>query len=186
LHYPGPDTALQAVNDVLTDPRVDLAIWRTSLTDPGASGYSVASGTGRMTFSRGANGQGTSAADAFGARWTWRGDSATLDFEAEAGRLEFHQYPNAFERIAGVLDLDKSGDIWVTAKPGCEFNVEGGEAHLGGASHGALHALDSLSPVIVAGPSPLSLPRHLRSVDVAPLCMQLLEAEMRYKVGDAR
>jgi hypothetical protein len=186
LHYPGPDTALQAINDVLTDPRVDLAIWRTSLTDPGASGYSVASGTGRMTFSRGANGQGTSAADAFGARWTWRGDSATLDFEAEAGRLEFHQYPNAFERIAGVLDLDKSGDIWVTAKPGCEFNVEGGEAHLGGASHGALHALDSLSPVIVAGPSPLSLPRHLRSVDVAPLCMQLLEAEMRYKVGDAR
>jgi hypothetical protein len=186
LHYPGPDTALQVINDVLSDPRVDLAVWRAGLTERGASGYSVASRSGRLTLRRGEDGQGRTAPDAFGASWSWHGDSSTLDFEVDAGRLEFHQYPNAFERIAGVLDLDQAGDIWVTAKPGCEFNVEGGDAHLGGASHGALHALDSYSPVIAAGPSPVPLPRHLRSVDLAPLCMQLLGAEMRYKVGDAR
>jgi hypothetical protein len=186
LHYPGPDTALQVISDALTDPRVELAIWRSALTVPGASGYSVASRTGRLTFARGGEGEAVTARDAFGASWIWQGDSAVLDFHVDAGRLEFGQFPNAFDRIAGVLDLNKSGDIWVTAKPGCEFSVEGGDAHPGGASHGALHALDSLSPVIVAGPSPVTLPRHLRSVDLAPLCMQLLGAEMRYKVGDAR
>jgi hypothetical protein len=186
LHYPAPDTALQVVKDALADPRVDLAIWRTELTQPGTTGYSVASRSGRLTFRRGADGRGCAARDAFGASWTWQGDSSTLDFETGDGCLEFHQYPNAFERIAGVLDLDKSGEIWVTAKPGCEFNVEGGDTHLGGASHGALHALDSFSPVIVAGPSPVALPRHLRSVDLAPLCMQLLGAEMRYTVSDPR
>jgi hypothetical protein len=65
--------------------------------------------------------------------------------------------------------------------------VPGGEAHLGGASHGALHALDSLSPVIVAGGAvrPV-LPAHMRLVDIAPLCMQLLALPMRYRVGDPR
>lgn len=186
VHYPGPDTVLQVVGDALTDPRVDLAIWRSELTDRTTSGYTVASHAGRLTFRRGDEGGANTARDAAGASWSWTGDSAILGFHTDAGRLEFDQYPNAFERIAGVLDLERSGEIWVTAKPGCEFSVEGGDAHPGGASHGALHALDSLSPVIVAGPSPVTLPRHMRSVDLAPLCMQLLGAEMRYKVGDPR
>ena len=104
-----------------------------------------------------------------------------------AGRVEFGQYPNAFERIAGVLDLDQSGEVWITARPGCEFQVPGGDAHIGGASHGALHALDSHSPVLVAGgPVRSHLPPALRGVDIAPLCMQLLGLPMRYAPGDPR
>jgi hypothetical protein len=57
---------------------------------------------------------------------------------------------------------------------------------VGGASHGGLHALDSFSPVVVAGPSRVPVPRHMRSVDLAPLCMQLLGLQMRYRVGDPR
>ena len=92
-----------------------------------------------------------------------------------AARCASGDYPNAFERIAGVLDLDKSGEIWVTAKPGCEFEVPGGKAHVGGASHGALHALDSLSPVIIAGgaraapaPAQHALGRHRAAVHADP------------------
>jgi hypothetical protein len=64
--------------------------------------------------------------------------------------------------------------------------VPGGKAHVGGASHGALHALDSLSPVIVGGAGVVALPRAMRSIDIAPLCMQLLGLPMRWRVGDPR
>jgi hypothetical protein len=187
LHRPQPELARRIVHDVLTDPRVDLAIHRADLTSPGTSGYLV-SGRGReLIFDRaGADSGGERGTDAFGTTWTWRGDRATLGVETDGDRIEFDQFPNAFERVAGVLDLDTAGDVWVTARPGCEFRVPGGDAHVGGASHGALHALDSYSPVIVAGPSRVRLPRTMRSVDLAPLCMQLLGAEMRYHVGDAR
>ena len=125
--------------------------------------------------------------DAFGGFWTWSGDPAVLGIRQEGRAVEFQDYPNAFERLSGALDLEKSGEIWVTALPGCEFEVPGGKAHVGGASHGALHALDSFSPVIVAGAgAPRTLPRHLRSADLAPLCMQILGIPMRYKVGDPR
>jgi hypothetical protein len=50
-----------------------------------------------------------------------------------------------------------------------------------------LDALDSLSPVITAGgPAMPKLPRHMRSIDIAPLCMQLLGLPMRYRPGDPR
>jgi hypothetical protein len=85
------------------------------------------------------------------------------------------------------LDLDQSGEVWVTARPGSEFEVPGGKAHVGGASHGALHALDSYSPVIIAGGGARpTLPLAMRSIDLAPLCMQLLGLPMRYQPGDPR
>lgn len=75
----------------------------------------------------------------------------------------------------------------MTAQPGCEFEAPGGEAHIGGASHGALHALDSLCPVIIAGGATAwKLPVHMRSLDIAPLCMEILGIPMRYRPGDPR
>jgi hypothetical protein len=170
---------------VLCDSRVDQVIWRTHLTRSSATGYTVASSRGRLEFSC-AGGAG-SCVDLFGGAWTWSGDAGALGVQQDGRTVLFEEYPNAFERLAGVLDLDKSGEVWVTAKPGCEFEVEGGKAHVGGASHGALHALDSLSLLIVAGgASPVTLPRHVRSVDIAPLCMQSLGIPMRYHVGEPR
>jgi hypothetical protein len=178
--------AIEAIaSAALEDARVDQVIWRTSLTRDAAEGYTVSTHRGRLEFSRAADSM--SGADAVGGAWTWSGDPGALTVQQEGTMILFADYPNAFERIAGVLDLDKSGEIWVTAKPGCEFEVPGGEAHVGGASHGALHALDSLSPVIIAGgTSRHVLPRHMRSVDIAPLCMEILGVPMRYRVGDPR
>ena len=169
----------------LADPRVDLVIWHGRIAGGGGEHYVVESQRGRLEFWRGEDGDGR-ARDAFGGSWSWQGELAALQLARDGRFVESTEYPNAFERIAGVLDAEHSGDIWITAQPGCEFEVPGGAAHVGGASHGALHALDSFSPVVIAGAGAPALPRAMRSVDIAPLCMQILGVPMRYRVGDSR
>jgi hypothetical protein len=188
IRNPTADVIERIAGLVLSDARVDQVMWRTDLTRPDAAGYTVVSRRGRLQFARAASSlAGGSGSDAFGNEWTWSGDTAALTLEQEGRTIRFTDYPNAFERIAGALDLEQSGEIWCTARAGCEFEVPGGEAHLGGASHGALHTLDSLSPVIVAGGGVRDvLPREMRLVDIAPLCMHLLGVPMRYRVGDPR
>jgi hypothetical protein len=186
LREPTPAFADRVARALLTDRRVDQIICRASLLRHDAPGYAVLSARGHLEFAR-AGSTAADGEDVFGGRWTWKGEPAALGFEQDGEMVEFAEYPNAFERIAGVLDLDQSGELWVTARPGSEFEVPGGKAHVGGASHGALHALDSLSPVIIAGgPARPRLPAHMRSVDIAPLCMQLLGLSMRYRPGDPR
>jgi hypothetical protein len=181
---PTSDRMAAIVRDILVEPRVDQLIWRTHLTRAGADGYTVATSRGTLEFTRTLAG---GVPDAFGGTWEWRGDGSAVGLDHQDGRVSFDRYPNAFERIAGVLDLEHSGELWVTARPGCEFEVPGGKAHVGGASHGALHALDSLSPVIIAGAGASNrLPRALRSIDLAPLCMELLGLTMRYRPGMPR
>ena len=186
LREPTADLVQELVRDMLRDPRVDQAIWRRRLTHADEGGYTVATRRGRLDFDHRPD-DIASVADAFGGQWSWRGEGAAVGLSMDGVHLEFEQYPNAFERIAGVMELDQSGEIWVTARPGCEFEVPGGKAHVGGASHGALHALDSLSPLIIAGGGlrPRLSP-HFRSVDIAPLCMDLLGLPMRYHPGMAR
>ena len=179
-----PDRIVRIIDDLLSEPRVDQVILRAALTRPGNGGYSVLTRRGRLDFTRGVDG---GLHDPFGGIWEWRGEAAAVGLERHDGGIDFDQYPNAFERIAGALDLDQSGELWVTARPGCEFEVPGGKAHIRGASHGALHALDSFSPVILAGAGITPrLPRHFRSVDIAPLCMDLLGVPMRYRPGMPR
>jgi hypothetical protein len=185
-------TVERVAQTALLDPRVDLVMWRAAAGDGGESAYVVTGPRGRLVFWREASGRapagdrpGGSGVDPFGTRWCWRGDLETLQIERDGPVVASTEYPNAFERIANVLDARSSGDVWLTAQPGCEFDVRGGHAHVGGGSHGALHALDSLCPVIVAG-APRRLPRAFRSVDVAPLCMEALGLPLRYQVGDAR
>jgi Type I phosphodiesterase / nucleotide pyrophosphatase len=169
----------------LDDARVDLVLWHTRLSGDRSERYVVESQRGRLEFWRGGDGP-RHARDAFGAEWSWRGEQAALQLESDGRLVDSQQYPNAFERIAGVLDAPNSGEIWVTAQPGSEFEVPGGVAHVGGASHGGLHALDSLSPVVVGGAGAPELPHAMRCVDIAPLCMALLGLSMRYSVGDPR
>jgi hypothetical protein len=186
LRQPTPGLAQAVIEALLRDARVDQVIWRSALTRHGQDGYTVATARGLLEFSRASTPDATGV-DPFGNTWRWHGEPDALDLRVDGRTIESGQYPNAFERIAGVLDLDKSGELWVTARPGCEFEAPGGEAHIGGASHGALHALDSLCPVIVAGgDARRRLPRHLRSIDLAPLCMDALAIPMRYRVGDPR
>lgn len=186
VHRPAADAIERVARTCLLDRRVDLVMWRRSRTQPGAPGYAVASPRGHLEFWPTA--QESSAArgrDAFGQEWSWQGDLETLQLDHSDGTIASTEYPNAFERIAGALDARNSGELWLTAQPGSEFEVPGGTAHVGGGSHGALHALDSLSPVIAAG-APRRLPRAMRSIDIAPLCLEALGITMRYAVGDPR
>jgi hypothetical protein len=170
----------------LADERIDQAMWRVERAGRPAS-YVVATGRGQIVFSRGGEAGHVHAVDPYGMTWSWSGAASALDLETDGRRLETANYPNAFERIAGALDAPSSGEVWLTAKPGCEFAVPGGQAHPGGGSHGALHALDSLSPVVMAGaPDGMRLPAAMRSVDIAPLCMQILGLPMRHRPGDPR
>jgi len=186
LREPTPEAVEDIARKILEHPRVDQVICRTGLTRRDAPGYAVLTSRGRLEFRR-ADAGGEDGVDAFGGQWAWAGEASAVDLHLDGRRLEFPLYPNAFERIAGVLDLTQSGELWVTAKPGSEFEVPGGKAHVGGASHGALHALDSHSPVIMAGGNTMpKLPKHMRSVDIAAICMQLLGLPMRYRPGDPR
>jgi hypothetical protein len=180
-----PERRARMIRRLLEQPGVDQVLWRG---DPAVSGsrYIVASSRGRLEFER-SGGAADSACDAFGSRWQWTGDLAVLDIALDGPRLEYGAYPNAFERIDGALSSELSGDVWVTARPGFEFEAPGGKAHVGGGSHGALHMLDSLSPVIVSGaPRGFKLPDACRSIDIAPLCLQLLGLPMRYRLGEPR
>ncbi len=171
------------------ESRIDQLIWQAQNAPDDNRRYIVRSRGERLEFWRhqDASGGAETSVDAFGAKWAWRGDLATLDAERHDGQLMWFDYPNAFERIAGALDREHGAAIWVTAAPGCEFEATGGRAHVGGASHGALHALDSLCPVIVAGGSGTRrLPLAFRSVDIAPMCLEWLGLKSPYKVGAPR
>jgi hypothetical protein len=180
VHRPTCETVARVARSSLRDRRVDLAIWKA---EPAADAqpYHVIAPIGQLTFWRGSGGDGH-VRDAWGTPWAWRGDLDALQLHRDGSFIESIEYPNAFERIAGVLDLKQSGEIWVTAQPGCEFEVPGGKAHCGGASHGGLHALESLSPVIVAN-APMALPRRMRSIDIASLCLQALGIEASATAG---
>ncbi|MDQ3070108.1 MAG: alkaline phosphatase family protein [Acidobacteriota bacterium] len=169
----------RAIAAALTDARVDQALWQANLVEPSARGFKVATRTrGSLHFWAGAPDAmpGTSSAkDDYGTEWTWRGDLSAVDARAEDGRLVYGDYPNALERLAGGVGFEDGGDLWLTALPGYEFAVPGGSVHVGGGSHAALHALDSTTPVLLAGaPGGIRLPKHFRSIDVAPLVMKML------------
>ena len=185
VREPGGVIIDRIARSALADRRVDLVLWHTRLSGGHGDTYIVASQRGRLEFWRGGDGA-RHARDAFGTEWSWRGDETALQLKVEDSLVDSTEYPNAFERIAGVLDGPTSGEVWVTAQPGCEFEVPGGMAHVGGASHGGLHALDSLSPVVIGGADAPALPLAMRCVDVAPLCMKILGLTMRYGVGDPR
>jgi hypothetical protein len=185
LRQPGGVVIDRVWRAALADPRIDLVLWRDRLTSGGGDRYVVDSHRGRLVFWRGSDGA-ERGRDAYGTEWSWRGEAAALQLDVHQGQVDSAEYPNPFERIAGALDAPGSGELWLTARPGCEFEVPGGKAHVGGASHGALHALDSHSILVAGGRRVPELPRAIRAVDIAPLCMELLGLPMRYGVGDPR
>jgi hypothetical protein len=174
----------RAVDLVLADARVDHAIYRGVDIDGVPDHFWIHSRHGGLEFWRGAT--GTHATDAHGTTWSWQGELRVVDAQVDDHRLVWDDYPNAFERLAGALEHPHSATLWVTAKPGCEFEVPGGHVHLGGGSHGGLHAIESYCPLIVAGPSPVELPTHMRSIDIAPLCLNLLGIPTRHRIGESR
>lgn len=107
-----------------------------------------------------------------GDRWAIEGDPEVLDLEVDrpAGVLRYGDYPDGFARLASALACVNTGDVMVSAEPGWEFTDIGGRAHTGG-SHGSLHRVDSLAPLIAAGLAPGVAPpvAHARLADIVPV-----------------
>jgi hypothetical protein len=139
---------------------------------------------GSLLFWKGADGDNT-ARDYYGCPWSWQGNLITIDAHvSEEGVILSKNYPNAFERIAGILNLENSGHLMVTAQPGYEFKLPGTSLHSGGGSHGSLHAQDSVVLLLICGaPDGIELPPYPRTVDVAPICLNVLGLKAERPVG---
>lgn len=163
--------ATKQIEDVilklLAEPRIDQVIYRAELLSAD-DGYVVQTANGRLRFWS-AVADGTT--DRYGNRWQWEGDLAVVNGRLQNNTLIFPDYPNAFERITGVLNAPASGQLWVTAKLGCELMIPHVEVYNDGGSHAALHRLDSEPPLFVAGaPAGVEIPEFPRIIDIAPLC----------------
>lgn len=191
LRQPEPQRVEQIATRLLHDPRIDQVMWKSSaVRGVPRRAYVVATHErGTLRFWPGASGAQT-AHDVYGSAWSWTGDLAAVDGHVQDGLLTFTDYPNAFERIAGGLDHEGAGHVWVTAQPGYSFHLNdlsGREIHAGGGSHGALHVLDSCVPLFVAGaPEGVQVPTQPRTIDVAPLCRQVLGLPSEHAPGASR
>jgi hypothetical protein len=100
-------------------------------------------------------------------RWTIAGDLSVLAAELQDGHLRTPVYPDALARVWAALSCENSGDVLLSAAPGYEFLDWGRQAHVGGGSHGSLHASDSLGALILCGvglPEPLPSQWAIRDV----------------------
>jgi hypothetical protein len=110
--------------------------------------------------------------DARGARWSVEGDLDLLALTLEDGRVRSATYPDALGRVWSALRCPSSGDVLASAKPGYEFLDWGGAHHVGGGSHGSLHANDSLGTLLWCGTGPDKAAREQWNLrDVVPLIL---------------
>lgn len=185
LHYPTSEQVERLTQALLSDERIDQVIWRDTIANADGRGFRVATrDRGRLHAWAGDDGP-TTARDEYGGVWSWDGDLSTVDGTVSSeGELEFLDYPNAFERIAGGINPERSGHLWVTARPGHEFRLKHTTLHVGGGSHGSLHTDDSTSPLLIAGaPEDITLPATPRAVDVGPLVLRLLGMQPTHDIG---
>jgi len=164
----------QVIDQLLNDNRIDQVIWRGKNVAEDDNGYYVKTAEhGQLCFYDDTD--SAMAFDQYGNGWSWEGQLATVDGHvSDDGIITFEAYPNAFERLKNVLDLERSGDMWATAKPGHTFYLEGMEFEPRG-SHGTLHKSDSTTSLLIAGhDANLDIPIYPRIVDVAPIILQIL------------
>ncbi len=108
--------------------------------------------------------------DERGVAWRVEGELAALDATITDGRLSSPSYPDALARVWAALRCPTSGEVLLSAAPGYEFIDWGRQAHVGGGSHGSLHACDSLGALVMSGvalPDPEPALWAIR--DVAPI-----------------
>jgi hypothetical protein len=109
--------------------------------------------------------------DARGASWSVEGALAALDVSTDDGVFATPAYPDALARLWAALTSPTAGEVLLSAAPGAEFLDWGRQAHVGGGSHGSLHASDSLAPLILCGAEPRSVPAQWTIRDVASLVL---------------
>jgi hypothetical protein len=100
--------------------------------------------------------------DLRGERWSVEGAHATLALTVSDGRVWSDTYPDGLGRLWSALHCPRAGDILVSALPGYEFVDWGGADHVGGGSHGALDAGDSLGVLVMCGIGPGAAPERVQ------------------------
>jgi predicted AlkP superfamily pyrophosphatase or phosphodiesterase len=108
--------------------------------------------------------------DVRGASWSVEGSLAAIDGSVRDELLLSPEYPDALARAWAALTCPSSGDVLLSAAPGHEFLDWGRQAHVGGGSHGSLHASDSLGALVLHGvrlPDPE--PDQWGIADIAPI-----------------
>jgi hypothetical protein len=116
---------------------------------------------------------GDDIADLRDGRWQVEGNHSVLDAVVEDGRLRSDSYPDPLGRVWSALSAPHAGDFIVSLEPGFEAVDWGGVTHAGGGSHGALHASDSLGPLLFVGCGPASADEREQWTlrDVAPIVL---------------
>jgi hypothetical protein len=142
---------------------VDVVMWREG------EEAVVLSERGELRFTAGGD-----LSDERGGRWSVAGDHEALALTVADGRVTSASYPDALERVWSALTCPNSGDVLVSAGGGYEFTDWGGEAHVGGGSHGSLHRGDSLGVLLFAGTGPRrkDAPDLWRIRDVTPMALE--------------
>jgi hypothetical protein len=110
--------------------------------------------------------------DPRGERWSIDGPLAAIGASVEDGRLLTPAYPDVLARVWAALTCPSSGEVLLSAAPGYEFLDWGRQAHVGGGSHGSLHASDSLGALVTCGVElPAREPEQWAIRDIAPLVL---------------
>ena len=108
--------------------------------------------------------------DLRGRRWSVEGDRGVLGLEERDGVLDSERYPDALGRVWDALRCRTAGEVLVSAEPGYEFVDWGGAGHVGGGSHGSLHANDSHGALLWCGTGPEAAARGQWTLrDIAPM-----------------
>ncbi len=146
---------------------VELAMWleRDSHGAP-VEAVIARPGTGELRFCPGGD-----YLDLNGRSWSLEGGLSVLDAKRRDGRLISPDHPDAFERVWAALTCPTSGDVLLSAAPGREFADLGGQAHVGGGSHGSLRGEDSLGALILCGVEIPHAPQQWSIRDLAPLVL---------------
>ena len=146
--------ALNAIEGVDLVCRIETAEGEPVLRDePGApapGAWAVVERRGAVLRFR----PGAEASDLRGARWAVEGDLAALEATVDDATLSSETYPDPLARVWSALNSPHAGDFVLSLAPGYEAVDWGGVSHAGGGSHGALHAGDSLGPLLFVGCGP--------------------------------
>jgi hypothetical protein len=113
-------------------------------------------------------------ADLRGDEWEIEGELGVLDARIEDGRLRSESFPDPLARVWSALNAPHAGDFVLSLAEGYEAVDWGGVTHVGGGSHGALRAGDSLGPLLFVGcgPNEPQAREQWALRDVAPIVLE--------------
>jgi len=114
---------------------------------------------------------GAGVEDLRGGSWELVGEPGVLEATVADGKVRSETYPDPLARVWSALTAPHAGDFILSLQLGFEAVDWGGVTHAGGGSHGALHAGDSLGPLLFVGCGPQSASEREQWTlrDVAPV-----------------